>query len=51
MDDEDSGKDEETTFKRDVMMFTINNSTEMVIDSRENETEITFIKEETSLAN
>jgi len=34
-----------TNFKNDVKVFTIDDTTEMVIDSREFETEITFIKE------
>lgn len=34
-----------TNFKNDVKIFTIDDTTEMVIDSKEFETEITFIKE------
>lgn len=44
--DENNNLDK-TTFKNDLKVFTIDDFTEMVVDSKEFETEITFNKEHT----
>ena len=42
---EEENDDNITNFKNDVKVFTIDDTTEMVVDAREFETEITFVKE------
>lgn len=47
---EESNNRDHTTFKNDLKIFKIDDFTEMVVDSKDQETEITFLKEHSSVS-